>query len=166
MGGVEVFLKDSEIVQNSIRRILSDPIVKILLENSHLTEIQLETLLIDLLTEQIMDKKVNYEEKSMMRLKDRKITRGAFNRTLIQARKNMTRSILTIFLLSYVRVFETSSLIPFIEASNEFEYYIKELFIKKGEENESKTVIKANSIDFILNKLKTTIYSLIEPKKN
>ena len=44
-----------EKAQNWLNYVLADPMVKILAKNSHLTKIQLETLLIDVLAENIAD---------------------------------------------------------------------------------------------------------------
>ena len=61
---------------------LNDPIVNILAKNSQLTKTQLETLLIDILAENISGKTLNYDEKAKLRLTRAKISRGSFNRTL------------------------------------------------------------------------------------
>lgn len=151
-----------EKVQNWINRIINDPLAKILLENSQLTQIQLETLLIDILAEQLIDKKVSYIEKSMMRKTDKKISHGAFNRTLKQAKNNMTRSILTVLLLGYIGVLETSSLSPFLEASNKLEDYIREF---NNKENAFKNENTLKSLTIFRENVKNTIYSLITPKK-
>jgi len=52
-----------EKAQNWLKYLLSDPMVKILAKNSHLTKIQLETLLLDVLVENIADKSLKYDEK-------------------------------------------------------------------------------------------------------
>lgn len=155
-----------EKVQNWIKGVINDPLARILLDNSRFTETQLETLLIDILANQLIDKKISYMEKSMMRLTDRKISRGSFSRTLQQARQNMTRSVLTVLLLGYVGVLETPSLSPFLEASNKLENYMRE-FIKIKIEGEKglKNKRTLNSIAFIKENLKNIIYDLIMPKK-
>ncbi|MEM1767694.1 MAG: hypothetical protein QXD86_07120, partial [Candidatus Bathyarchaeia archaeon] len=55
-------------VQFWIKKLMEDPIVKILAKNSHLTKIQLETLLINILAENISGKPLKYEEKAKLRL--------------------------------------------------------------------------------------------------
>lgn len=158
---------DIETVQNWIKGIINDPLSKILLDNSQLTKIQLETLLIDILADRILDKKFNYTKKSMMRISHKKISRGAFNRTLQQARKNMIRSIMTVLLLGYLGILETPKLSIFLEMSNKLENYIHEYskFRTRSKrdleyENFSKTlmILKEN--------LKNELNNLITPKKN
>jgi len=103
---------------------LSDPIVKILIENSNLTKTQLETFLIDILAENISGKSLKYEEKARLRLLKGGVSRGAFNRTLRQARKNVVQSIYTVILLGYLGVFESTSLDSYIEVANKLQTYI------------------------------------------
>ena len=112
-------------VQMMIRQSLNDPIVKILLKNSHLTKTQLETLLINVLTENISETPLSYEEKARLRLINPPVTRGAFNRTLKQAKDNVVKSIYTVMLLGYLGIFENSSITPYIEVSNKLKEYIK-----------------------------------------
>lgn len=111
--------------QSRIKRLLEDPITKILLNNSLLSIIQLETLLIDLLSENITGYSLKYEDKAKLRLNDKGVSRGSFNRTLKQANKNINKSINTIFLLGYLGIFKTPQLQPFIEMSNNLNRYIK-----------------------------------------
>jgi hypothetical protein len=54
-------LKNS--VQAWLTASTNDPIVKIIAKNSHLTKTQLETLLIDILSENIAGKPLKYDEK-------------------------------------------------------------------------------------------------------
>jgi hypothetical protein len=103
---------------------LSDPIVKILIENSNLTKTQLETFLIDILAENISGKSLKYEEKARLRLLKGGVSRGAFNRTLRQARKNVVQSIYTVLLLGYLGVFESTSLDSYIEVANKLQTYV------------------------------------------
>jgi len=103
---------------------LDDPIVKILTKNSHLTKTQLETLLIDILAENLAGKSLRYEEKAKLRLLRAGISRGAFNRTLRQARRNIIQSVYTIILLGYLGVFEDTRLDPYLEAANKLQAYL------------------------------------------
>lgn len=130
-------------VQYWIKRQLRDPITKILLPKSSLTEIQLNTLLLDLMTDSVSQKKLTYREKaSLRRLKveaenegkktKRKIvptvdgvSRGAFNRVLKQARRNVIRSIYTMILLGYLGVFEGPKLQPYLVLAKELREYVK-----------------------------------------
>jgi hypothetical protein len=54
------------------------------------------------------------------------ISRGAYNRTLIQAQNNVIRSIYTILLLGYLELFDSASLQPFLELSDTVHTYVQE----------------------------------------
>jgi len=116
-------LKNS--IQLWLKKSLEDPIVKILAKNSHLTKTQLETLLIDILAENIAGKPLKYEEKARLRLTKAKISRGAFNRTLKQAQENVIKSVYTILLLGYLGIFESATLDQYIEIANKLQQYIE-----------------------------------------
>jgi hypothetical protein len=103
---------------------INDPIAKIMAENSHLTKTQLETLLIDILSDNVSDKSLKYDEKARLRLTKAKISRGAFNRTLKQAKENVTKSIYTVILLGYLGLFETTTLDPYLEIANQLHTYL------------------------------------------
>ena len=118
-------MKLKESVQKWIKAALSDPIAKILLKNSDLTKTQIETLLIDILAENIVGKPLKYDEKARLRLSKGGISRGAFNRTLRQAKKNAIKSIYTIILLGYLGIFESTQLDPYIEVASKLQTYIK-----------------------------------------
>jgi len=136
----KLMLKES--VQKIIRSSLNDPIVNILLKNSHLTKTQLETLLIDVLTENLAENQLSFEEKAKLRLIRPSVTRGAFNRTLKQAKNNVIKSIYTIMLLGYLGIFENSSLTPYIEISNKLKTYIETYrnFLKEGKTEEKELI--------------------------
>jgi hypothetical protein len=116
-------LKDN--VQSWLLSSLNDPIVKIISKNSHLTATQLETLLIDILSENIAVKSLKYDEKARLRLTKAQISRGAFNRTLKQAKQNVTKSIYTVILLGYLGLFETTTLDPYLEIANKLHTYLE-----------------------------------------
>lgn len=116
-------LKDS--VQMWLNGAMNDPIVKILAKNSQLTKIQLETLLIELLAENMAGKQLNYDEKARLRLTKAKLSRGAFNRTLKQSKENVIKSIYTVLLLGYLGVFETTTLDPYLEMANKLKEYME-----------------------------------------
>jgi hypothetical protein len=103
---------------------INDPIAKIMADNSHLTKTQLETFLIDILSEHISGKSLKYDEKARLRLTKAKISRGAFNRTLKQAKENVTKSIYTVILLGYLGLFETTTLDPYLEIANQLHAYL------------------------------------------
>ena len=94
-----------------------------LLANSQLTITQLETLITDSLTSSIAVKK---SQKRMFRPSKTRISRGAYNRTLIQAQNNVIRSIFTILLLGYLELFDNASLQPFLELSDTINSYVRE----------------------------------------
>ncbi len=104
---------------------LSDPVAKIIANNSHLTKTQLETFLIDVLAENIAGHALKYDEKASLRLTKAKLSRGAFNRTLKQAKENVTKSIFTILLLGYLGIFETTTLDPYLEMANKLHSYLE-----------------------------------------
>ena len=118
-------MKLKEKVQKWITDSLNDPIAKILTKNSNLTKIQLETLLIDILSENVAGKPLKYDEKARLRLLKEGVSRGAFNRTLKQARENVIKSIYTIILLGYLGFFESTQLDPYLEVSGKLQTYIK-----------------------------------------
>jgi len=118
-------LKLKEGVQPWLISSLNDSITKILSQNSHLTETQLETLLIDILADNIAGKTLKYDEKARLRLTKSKISRGAFNMTLKQAKENVIKSIYTILLLGYLGVFESTTLDPYIEIANKLKEYLE-----------------------------------------
>jgi hypothetical protein len=113
-----------ESVQNWLIRSINDPIVKILSKNSNLTKIQLESLLIDFLATNIAGKTLSNEEKARLRLSKAEISRGAFNRTLRQARKNVIQSMYTILLLGYLGIFNNIRLDPYLEAASKLQDYV------------------------------------------
>jgi len=116
-------MKLKENIQKWITDSLNDPIAKMLTKNNHLTKIQLETLLIDILAENLSGKSLKYDEKARLRLLKAEISRGAFNRTLKQAKRNVIKSIYTIILLGYLGVFESTELDPYIEVANKLQTY-------------------------------------------
>jgi hypothetical protein len=131
-------LNFKENTQKWLKHSLDDPFVKKLAKNSTLTNTQLETLLIDILAENMAEKSLRYHEKAKLRLLA--VTRGAFNRTLRQARKNIIRSIYTILLLGYLGVFEDTSLIPYLEIANKLQTYMssyKDILKNKGAKDET-----------------------------
>jgi len=117
-------MKLKEGVQKWITDSIGDPIAKILAKNSNLTKIQLETLLIDILAEKMAGKPLKYDEKARLRLLKEGVSRGAFNRTLKQAKENVIKSIYTVILLGYLGIFESTQLDPYMEAASKLQTYI------------------------------------------
>lgn len=118
-------MKLKEGVQAVLNGALKDPIVEILAKNSQLTKTQLETLLIDVLAENMSGKQLKYDEKARLRLTKAKISRGAFNRTLKQSKENVIKSIYTVLLLGYLGIFESTTLDPYLEIANKLHEYIE-----------------------------------------
>jgi len=119
-------LKDSALKEDVRRWLLGlsrDPLAKMLTENSHLTKTQLETFVIDVLAEKIAGKSMVYNTKAKLRLIRSGVSRGAFNRTLAQARRNIIKSIYTVILLGYLGIHDTPSLEPYLEIANKISTY-------------------------------------------
>jgi hypothetical protein len=142
---------------------LNDPIVQILAKNSQLTKTQLETLLIDILAENISGKQLNYDEKASLRLTRSKISRGSFNRTLKQSRENVIKSIYTVLLLGYLGVFETTTLDPYLEIANKLHEYVEAHQDIPSKEEEVKDHLKV--IEIIRNELETSLKRLSSPSE-
>lgn len=139
-----------------------DPIFRILLKNSNLTKVQAETLLIDILAEKIVNRRLAYEEKAKLRLIKSGVSRGAFNRTLAQARKNIVRSIYTIMLLGYLGIFDDPRLEPYIEIANKLREYAekyKEIW-ESGRIDESQIKI----LQILQNEVEKSLTRLSKPR--
>jgi hypothetical protein len=154
-------LKDG--VQTWLNGALNDPIVKILAKNSQLTKVQLETLLIDILAENLAGKQLKYDEKANLRLTKAKITRGSFNRTLRQSKQNVIKSIYTVLLLGYLGVFESTTLDPYLEIANKLHDYVDAHQDMPGEEKELKDHLKV--IEIIRQELEVSLKRLSSPSE-
>lgn len=154
-------MKLKETIQQWLKKSLEDPVVKILTKNSHLTRIQLETLLIDILAENIAGKTLKYDEKARLRLTKAKISRGAFNRTLKQAEENVIKSIYTVLLLGYLGVFESTTLDSYIEVANKLQEYIDahKSIPKEGERLEE----QIKFLKMLREELETSLKKLSDP---
>ena len=160
--GTNLKLKDS--VQAWLVSSTNDPIVKIISRNSHLTKTQLETLLIDILSENISGKSLKYDEKASLRLTKAKISRGAFNRTLKQAKENVIRSIYTVLLLGYLGVFETTALDPYIEIANKLQEYLEACKDIPGKSADMSDHLKV--IEIIREQLENSLKQLSNPSES
>jgi len=155
-------LKMEENAQKWLQGALNDPIAKILLKTSNLTKIQLETLLIDILAENYTNKPLNYEEKGRLRLTKAAVSRGSFNRTVAQAKKNVTESIYTILLLGYLGVIQSTSLAPYQEVSNKLQKYTTAYkTLSEGPEDIS---TQLRMINLIREEIATALEQLAKPK--
>ncbi len=137
----------------SIHGLLRDPLVKALLKKSNITELQLETLLIHFTLENLHSGKYSYEEKGSLCRK--KLSRGAFYRSLNQAVENIIESVYTIILLGYLGLFETPGLQPLIDLSDALRHYKREL----SEEFGKKPLEKAD-VEILLKRLITAINNI------
>jgi hypothetical protein len=141
---------------------MNDPIAKILLKTSNLTRTQLETLLIDILAENFAEKALNYDEKGRLRLTKAAVSRGSFNRTLAQAKKNVTEAIYTLLLLGYLGVIQSTSLAPYQEVSNKLQKYSEAY---KTLPNGSEDVeVQLQMINIIREEIATTLEQLAKPR--
>jgi hypothetical protein len=156
-------MKLKEKVQIWLSGALNDPVVKILSKNSQLTKIQLETLIIDVLTENTAGKALNYDEKARLRLTKAKLSRGSFNRTLKQSKENVIKSIYTVLLLGYLGIFETTTLDPYIEIANKLKEYMDahEDLTNKSEGLEEHLKV----IEIIREELETSLKRLSNPSE-
>ena len=142
---------------------LHDPVAQLLSENSHLTKTQLETLLIDILSENITCKTLKYDEKARLRLIKAKISRGAFNRTLKQAKENVIKSIYTILLLGYLGIFEGTTLDPYLEIANKLQEYLEAYKNMPNQSEEQNEHLKA--IEIIRDELEKVLKQLSNPSE-
>jgi len=101
----------------SVKEILKDPIVSRLLLRSNLTRAQFETLLIDQLGHDMANKQLTRLEMAQIMRNQKGISRGSLNRSLRQARENVSEAIHTILLLGYGGLIDSPALAPFFEAS-------------------------------------------------
>jgi len=101
----------------SLARLRDDTLAKTLLVNSHLTKVQFVTFLIDVLWPgtQVPPK----DGRPRLRSHQRRVSKGAFNRSLSQARRNVIKSIYTVFLLAYFGLFDSPKLEPFLRLGDE-----------------------------------------------
>jgi hypothetical protein len=106
-----------ETAHSSIADTLRDPVITKLLARSNLTAAQFETMLVDQLGHDMANKRLTREEMAQLVRNKRGISRGALNRTLRQAKENISESIHTVLLLGYGGLIESPSLSPFLEAS-------------------------------------------------
>ena len=149
-------------VQKWLTDLIDDPIAKALMKNSNLTKAQTETFLIDVLSEKIADKRIIYEDKAKLRLLRLGVSRGAFNRTLRQARKNVIKSIYTVILLGYLGIFESPKVEPYVELANRLHTYAeayKDLW--RGTEATDEHL---RAMAIVENDLENSLKELAEPK--
>lgn len=144
----------------SLRNLLHDQVTKLLQANSQLTLAQLETLLADSIA---TGEEIKRTRKRFYRPIGARITRGSYNRTLIQAQNNVIRSIYTILLLGYLGLFDTASLQPFVELADTIENYVHETKVNKNNRDSTRHLEERlqESISALAkrNSFKDTLYS-------
>src|SRR2546430_13910146 len=96
----------------TIKSILKDPIISRLLLRSNVTQAQFETLLVDQLGHDMANKQLTRSEMAQLMRNAKGISRGALNRTLRQARENVSEAIHTILLLGYGGIIESPAPAP------------------------------------------------------
>ena len=152
-----------ETIRNTIEAFFKDPFVSILLKNSHLTKIQLETVVINRIIE-LNQKLTGFTKfnKGKLRLRRGGVSKGSFYRTLSQAKTNIDKTVFTILLLGYIGVLDSPSLTPFLELSNKLQAYITYI---KGNESVSSSISKNNikNTRLIQKRLIREVKSLINP---
>ena len=141
-----------------VKNIFKDKIILNLLNNSNLTRKQFESLIIDFSLEKILDKDLTLKYKTRLRTDRDILSRGAFLRTLNQAKNNILRSLYTVLLLGYVGIFDTLEFEPFIEIAHRIKSYIESLESEENEENYQ------NAIKTLTNELINTINDLAKSK--
>ncbi|MCX6659716.1 MAG: hypothetical protein NTX81_04965 [Candidatus Bathyarchaeota archaeon] len=109
--------------RKAIIETLKDEILGILLRNSNLTKKQFESFLIGSLSPDFFDRGFASRGRPMLRTDRSSLSRGSFDSTLIQARKNITEAIYTILMLGYTGLLESPQLEPFLEVGNRLRSY-------------------------------------------
>lgn len=106
-----------------LKTITTDPLLSILLSQSHLTEKQLQAILIDLFFSKNSQKRISSSEKAQIMPK--KLKRGAYNRILNQGRRNIIRAFFTIYLLGYLEILDLEDLEAHITLGKGIKAYIE-----------------------------------------
>lgn len=118
-----------------------DRIVEILLAESTLTPKQLKALL--LYSENIDQKIV---EEGIVEFDGKKVSKGAFFRTLNQAKTNVRRAIITLIIMSYIGLMDANQLDAIMQLNNII------MQLKERDENTMEALITA-----FIEKLKTVV---------
>ena len=104
----------------SLARLKDDRLARTLLQNSHLSEVQFATLVIDVL----WPASEPWPGSEGPKPSRRRVSKGAFNRSLAQARRNVIKSIYTVFLLAYFGLFDSPKLEPFLRVGDEMKTFL------------------------------------------
>lgn len=138
----------------SLSRLKDEQLAKILLQNSHLTEVQFVTFLTDVLWP--ASQTSGDGEKLHRRLSRRQVSKGAFNRSLAQARRNVIKSVYTIFLLAYFGLFDSPKLEPFLRLGDEMKTFLD----AKDETRDKATAEGYNTTKVLEDALQATVGDL------
>lgn len=150
------------------RRMLQDPITVLLAKKSHLSQVQLETLVLDYLLDGFSGKRIDYQTKAALRDKKDKmqkqagVSRGAFNRSLAQARQNVTKSVFTVVLLGYLGLFESPSLMRYQDLAEDIRSYAREYDIV-ATKDEKPTPTHLGTLKQSQNRILELIEALAQP---
>ena len=118
--------KEIRDIKLRVKEIQENPIIRLFFEDvkstgkgskewTNLTKIQLETLIVDLITDEI-NPKLGYLERGKLR----GVTKRSFYRTLEQARLNLIRAIFTIMVAAFLNIIDSPRLSDFNELSQNF----------------------------------------------
>ncbi|MHA1154664.1 MAG: hypothetical protein ACTSQK_01035 [Candidatus Heimdallarchaeota archaeon] len=118
--------KEIKLIRERLRETMSNPIINLFYskeegsgkgskEWTNLTKIQLETLIIDIITDEI-NPNIGYLERG----KVRGVTKRSFYRTLEQARLNLIRAMFTIMISGVLNIIDSPRLSDFNALSQNF----------------------------------------------
>jgi hypothetical protein len=130
--------------------------------------VQLETLIIDYLVDGFGAEKLDYQTKAKLRdprpsvKKPKGVSRGAFNRSLAQARKNVSKSIFTLVLLGYLGILETPSFMQYQDLSETIRRYAQE-YDKVATTDETPTPTHLNTLRQTQSRIIALIEALAQP---
>ena len=117
--------KEIQEIKRQVKVIMSNPIINLFYsetdtkkgskEWTNLTKIQLETLIVDLVTDET-NPELGYLERGEIR----SVTKRSFYRTLEQARLNLIRAMFTIMIAAVLNIIDSPRLSDFNELSQNF----------------------------------------------
>ena len=139
-----------------------DRILAALLLRSNLTKTQFETLLLDQLGHDMANKRLTRDDMTELRQKQDRISRGAFNRTLRQARENVVKAIHTILLLGYSGLTESPSVALFLDASER----LKEQTAQLQEMAQREPEVYRKTVDSLIGDLDEALAAMFARKRD
>jgi len=108
------------------------------------------------------NKRLTREEMAQLVRNKGGISRGALNRTLRQARENISESIHTVLLLGYGGLIESPSLLPFVEASERLKVQTSQLDESAG----SDPSFYSKAVQILLDNLEDAFQALYNRKRD